>query len=73
MGLEDLAMFRAIPGSVVFYPSDAVSGQWAVMLSANRVGVDYIRTSRPKTCVHNHNLYLIFLLDLFLILQDHLR
>ena len=51
MGLEDLAMFRAIPGSVVFYPSDAVSAQWATMLSANRFGLDYIRTSRPKTQV----------------------
>src|SRR5262249_51169561 len=25
MALEDLALFRAIPGAVVFYPSDAVS------------------------------------------------
>jgi len=27
MGLEDIAMMRAIPGSTVLYPSDAVSGE----------------------------------------------
>lgn len=35
MGLEDLAMFRAIPGATVFYPSDGVSTEKAVELSAN--------------------------------------
>jgi transketolase len=25
MALEDLALFRALPGSTVFYPTDAVS------------------------------------------------
>src|SRR5205085_278590 len=28
MGLEDIAMFRAIPGSTIFYPSDAVSAEY---------------------------------------------
>ena len=27
MGLEDIAMFRAIPEAVVLYPSDAVSAE----------------------------------------------
>lgn len=51
MGLEDIAMFRAIPGSTVFYPSDAVSCERAVELAANTKGVCFIRTSRPNTAV----------------------
>jgi len=49
MGLEDLALFRTIPGSTVFYPSDAVSTERAVEMAANTKGVCYIRTSRPNT------------------------
>jgi len=30
MALEDLAMFRAIPNSIVLYPSDAISTEKAV-------------------------------------------
>ena len=48
MALEDLAMFRSIPGSTVFYPSDAVSCERAVELAANTAGVCFIRTSRPN-------------------------
>lgn len=51
MGLEDLAMFRAIPTCTVFYPSDAVSTERAVELSANTKGICYIRTSRPNVPV----------------------
>ncbi|XP_063696695.1 transketolase-like protein 2 [Culicoides brevitarsis] len=51
MGLEDIAMFRAIPGSTVFYPGDAVSCERAVELAANTKGVCFIRTSRPNTAV----------------------
>lgn len=51
MGLEDIAMFRTIPGSTVFYPSDAVSTERAVELAANTKGVCFIRTSRPNTAV----------------------
>ncbi|KAF1390418.1 hypothetical protein PFLUV_G00057840 [Perca fluviatilis] len=47
MALEDLAMFRAIPTCTVFYPSDAVSTEKAVELSANTKGICFIRTSRP--------------------------
>lgn len=49
MGLEDIAMFRAIPTATVFYPSDAVSAERAVELAANTRGICYIRTSRPNT------------------------
>lgn len=51
MALEDLAMFRAIPGSTVFYPSDAVSTERAVEMAANTKGICFIRTSRPNTAI----------------------
>jgi len=51
MALEDLAMFRAIYGSTVFYPSDAVSTERAVELAANTRGICFIRTSRPNVPV----------------------
>ena len=49
MGLEDIAMFRAIPGAVVLYPSDAVSAERLVTEAAAHDGIVYLRTSRPKT------------------------
>ena len=49
MALEDLAMMRAIAGSTVFYPSDAVCGERLVALAAQTPGIVYIRSSRPKT------------------------
>ncbi|KAG7199966.1 hypothetical protein KM043_014394 [Ampulex compressa] len=51
MGLEDIAMFRSVPGSTVFYPSDAVSTERAVELAANTKGICFIRTSRPATAL----------------------
>lgn len=51
MALEDLAMFRSIAGSTVFYPSDAVSAERAVELAAQKFGIAFIRTSRPATPV----------------------
>ena len=51
MALEDLAMFRALPNSTVFYPSDAVSAERSVELAANLKGIRFIRTSRPANKV----------------------
>jgi transketolase len=51
MALEDLAMMRAIEGSIVLYPSDGVATERAVRLAAETRGIVYIRTSRPKTPV----------------------
>jgi transketolase len=51
MGLEDLAMFRAVPESVILYPCDAVSAERLVVEAAAHRGICYIRTSRPKTPV----------------------
>jgi transketolase len=49
MGLEDLAMFRPIPGCVILYPSDAVSSEACVAAAAAHKGLCYLRTSRPAT------------------------
>ncbi len=51
MALEDLAMMRAVVGSTVLYPSDAVSHGKIVEQAANGKGVYFLRTSRPKTPV----------------------
>jgi transketolase len=49
MGLEDIGMFRSIPGAVVFYPSDAVCAEACVETAAREKGIFYIRTTRPAT------------------------
>ena len=46
MGLEDIAMFRAVRDSVVLYPCDAVSAERLVEAAAARHGLVYIRTTR---------------------------
>ncbi len=46
MGLEDLAMLRAVHGSTVLYPSDATSAAYLVREMADRTGVVYMRTTR---------------------------
>jgi len=55
MGLEDLAMMRAINGSVVLYPSDAVAAEKLVEQMAQTKGIAFLRTSRPKTPVIYNN------------------
>ena len=55
MGLEDLAMFRAIPDAVVLYPSDPVATERLVAESAEYDGIVFLRTSRPKTSVIYNN------------------
>ena len=42
-------MFRAVHGSAVFYPSDAMSTERLTETMARRSGINYLRTSRPKT------------------------
>jgi len=51
MGLEDLAMMRAVAGSTVLYPADAVATEKLVEQMAATNGICYLRTSRPKTPV----------------------
>ena len=49
MGLEDMAMFRAIPDCAVLYPCDAVSTEKLVEAAARHQGMVYIRTTRMAT------------------------
>jgi transketolase len=49
MGLEDLAIFRPIPGCAVLYPSDAYSTEGCVEAMAKYKGMIYLRTTRPGT------------------------
>ena len=51
MGLEDLAMMRAVVGSTVLYPSDAVCAEKLVEQMISHPGICFLRTSRPKTPV----------------------
>jgi transketolase len=46
MGLEDLAMLRAVHGSTVLYPSDATSTAALVEAMAATPGISYLRTTR---------------------------
>ncbi|MEW5899991.1 MAG: transketolase [Acidobacteriota bacterium] len=49
MGMEDLAIFRPIPGCVVLYPCDAFQTEACLKAAAERPGLFYIRTTRPAT------------------------
>ncbi len=49
MGLEDIAIFRTLLNSVVFYPSDAISTEKIVEEAAKHKGIVYIRTTRKET------------------------
>jgi transketolase len=49
MGLEDLAFFRTLLGSVVLYPCDAVSTEKLVEEAAKLDGLVYVRTTRSGT------------------------
>lgn len=49
MGMEDLAMFRPIPGCVILYPCDAPSTEACVEAMAKYKGMAYLRTTRPAT------------------------
>ncbi|MGI8671808.1 MAG: transketolase [Luteitalea sp.] len=51
MALEDLSLFRAVPGCAVLYPCDAVSAERLVAAASAHDGMAYLRTSRPKTPV----------------------
>lgn len=51
MGLEDLAMFRAVHGSTVLYPCDGNQTARLVEAMAELPNVSYLRTSRGDTPV----------------------
>ena len=49
MGLEDIALFGALPGAIVLQPCDAISTAKLVPQMASHQGFAYMRTLRPKT------------------------
>jgi transketolase len=52
MGLEDIAMMRCLPNSIVLYPSDAVSTHKLVeQMARYHDGISYLRTTRMETLV----------------------
>lgn len=51
MGLEDLAMMRAVHGSTVLYPCDGNQTARLVAAMVDRKGIVFLRTSRPATPV----------------------
>jgi transketolase len=51
MGLEDLAMMRAVHDSTVLYPCDGNQTAKLVAQMADRKGISYMRTTREKTPV----------------------
>jgi len=56
MGLEDIALFRALINSTVLYPSDAISTEKLTVLASKLKGIKYLRTTRPATqVIYNKN------------------
>jgi transketolase len=51
MGLEDIAMLRAVHGSTVLHPCDANQTAKLVAAMADVEGISYLRTLRPATPV----------------------
>ncbi|MFB6246427.1 MAG: transketolase [Candidatus Pacearchaeota archaeon] len=51
MGLEDIAMYRSLSESSVFYPADAVAAEKLTVEAMDREGISYLRTTRPDTPV----------------------
>ena len=52
MGLEDIALMRGLPESIILYPCDRVSTYKCVELMANyHAGISYLRTTRSETPV----------------------
>jgi transketolase len=51
MGLEDISLFRSIPGSTVLHPADAMATERLVAQMARLRGLAYLRTMRQATPV----------------------
>lgn len=50
MGLEDIAMMRALPRSIILYPCDAMSTYKLLVLMVDyEAGISYLRTTRGET------------------------
>lgn len=51
MGLEDIAMMRALPNTCILCPADAVSAEHLTAAALDYPGLVYLRTNRGKTPV----------------------
>jgi transketolase len=51
MAVEDIAIMRTMEGSVVLYPSDAVSTERCVELMTRREGLNYLRLTREPLSI----------------------
>lgn len=51
MGLEDIALFRTLLGSTIFYPADRVACQKLTQVMLETPGIVYLRTTRKATPV----------------------
>jgi transketolase len=51
MGLSDIAMFRTLLNSTVFYPSDVVSAKQVLHITKELQNISYVRTTREKTAL----------------------
>jgi transketolase len=51
MGLEDIALFGAMPDTIIYQPADAVAAVKLTSLMVEETGFCYMRTLRPKTPV----------------------
>lgn len=50
MGLEDIALFRSLPGSVVVYPADHYAAETlTATVFAESTGIGYVRATREST------------------------
>lgn len=56
MGLEDIALMRAIPHSIILYPSDAISTyKLTACMAQYNEGIAYLRTTRMETeIIYDH-------------------
>jgi len=51
MGLSDIAMFRTLLNSTVFYPSDVISAKQVLHITKELQNISYVRTTREKTAL----------------------
>ena len=50
MALEDIAMFRSLPSSSIFYPCDTVSTEHSILPAAKTKGITFT-TENHKMCI----------------------
>ena len=61
MALEDISLYKPIPGMNILYPSDPIACERAVEIAMRTEGLFYIRSTRPPTTVTLLLVYSLFL------------